>query len=287
MILISIHDFHCHSTASDGALTPRELVRRAAGNGVRHLALTDHDTVAGIDEAQAAADEFDIELVPGVEISVTWENKCFHVLGLYVDPDSEPLRRGLGQLQRIRIERAERMAAQLAKHEIPGALEAVRAMAGEGMITRTHFARFLVAQGFAETVSDVFDHYLVRSKPGYVNTRWAELEVALDWISTAGGVAILAHPLRYRLTASWLRRFLTAFQSHGGQGIEVVCGNSTTAQIETAADYARRYRLLGSVGSDFHDPAFPWIDLGRLPPFPAGITPVWEAFAPTRAAANA
>lgn len=262
------------------------MVHRATTCGVHHLALTDHDTLAGIAEASACAREVGIELIPGVEISVTWEDKCFHVLGLHVDPQCESLRTGLAQLQQVRLERAERIAVQLERHGIRDALAAVQAMAGEGMITRTHFARLLVARGYAASVPEVFEHFLGRGKPGYIATRWTELDAALSWIRTAGGVAVLAHPLRYQLTASWLRRFLTAFQSLGGRGIEVVCGNSTPAQLETLADYARRYRLLGSVGSDFHDPAFAWTDLGRLAPLPDGVAPVWEAFSRTPAAAS-
>ncbi len=274
--MTSSYDLHCHSTASDGALTPADLVRRAAAHGVRHLALTDHDTVSGIAEARQTAKHLNLNLIPGVEISVTWENKCFHILGLGIDPQCDLLQRGLKGLQRLRAQRAEQMAASLEKHGITGSLEAVRKMAGSGMITRTHFARFLVARNYAPSVAEVFDRYLVRGKPGYVATRWADLDQAAAWIREAGGVAVLAHPMRYQLTASWLRRFLTAFRSAGGAGIEVVSGNSNANQIATCADYARRYRLLGSVGSDFHDPAFPWIELGQLAPLPPGVTPVWQ-----------
>ncbi|MFN3919441.1 MAG: PHP domain-containing protein [Methylohalobius sp.] len=278
--MISAYDLHCHSTASDGALPPAEVVRRAASLGVKHLALTDHDTVAGIEQALACASEIGIELICGVEISATWEDQGFHILGLNIDPKCESLRAGLAQLQKMRQERAEKIADQLARHGIQGTLAQVQAMAGEGMITRTHFARWLAEHGYASSVSAVFEHFLVRGKPGYVATRWVSLEEALGWILAAKGLAVLAHPLRYQLTASQLRRFLTAFQSLGGMGIEVVCGNSTPAQIETLADYARRYRLLGSVGSDFHDPACTWTELGRLAPLPAGVAPVWEAFGP-------
>ncbi len=276
----SAYDFHCHSTASDGALSPAGVVRRAASLGVRQLALTDHDTLAGIAEAEASACEVGITLIPGVEISVTWEGKCLHVLGLNVNPKCELLWAGLAQLQQVRLERARQIAAQLEKHRILGVWEAVQAMAGDGMITRTHFARLLVMRGHAASVSEVFEHFLVRGKPGYVATQWAELQEALAWIRAANGVAVLAHPLRYLLTASQLRRLLSAFQSLGGQGIEVVCGTSTSESIETLADYARRYRLLGSVGSDFHDPNSAWAELGKLAPLPSGIVPVWEAFRP-------
>ncbi len=276
--MISPYDLHSHSTASDGALSPADLVCLAAETGVTHLALTDHDSVAGIQEAIEAAHQHSIQLIPGVEISVTWEKKCFHVLGLHINPDAASLAQGLKRLQILRRERAEKMDANLEKHGIRGALQEVRAMAGEGMITRTHFARFLVSQGYAKDMADVFEKFLVRGKPGYVATQWADLEEALAWILKAGGIAVLAHPLRYKLTGAWLRRFLTAFRSNGGAGIEVVCGNSTPVQIETCADYARRYRLMGSVGSDFHDPAFPWIELGNLAPLPPGVTPVWESW---------
>ncbi len=275
--MTSSYDFHCHSTFSDGALAPEEVVRRAAALGVRHLALTDHDTVDGIAKAAAHACELGIELIPGVEISVTWEKLCFHVLGLALDPECKPLRAGLAELRQLRVERAARIAAQLEKHGIPKTLEAVQVIAGAGMITRTHFARVLVARGYTASASEAFERFLARGKPGYVTTEWAKLEEALGWIRAAGGIAVLAHPLRYQLTASKLRRFLSAFQSLGGAGIEVVCGNTTPAQIELLADYARRYQLLGSVGSDFHAPDC-WIELGRLAPLPPGVTPVWEAF---------
>ncbi|GAB6067381.1 PHP domain-containing protein [Methylothermus subterraneus] len=278
--MTSAYDLHCHSNASDGALSPAELVRRAADLGVAHLALTDHDTLAGIPQALTSARQLGIDFIPGVEISVTWEGQCFHILGLNLDPNSGPLRAGLAQLQQIRFERAARIAAQLEKHGLPGSLAEVQAMAGGGMITRTHFAHWLVARGYAASIAEGFERFLARGKPGYTFVRWAELEAALSWICAAGGVAVLAHPLRYGLTASKLRRFLSAFQSLGGKGIEVVCGQSTPAHIQTLADYARRYRLLGSVGSDFHDPNFAWIDLGRLASLPPGVTPVWEAFRP-------
>ncbi|MCX8048864.1 MAG: PHP domain-containing protein [Methylohalobius sp.] len=274
------YDLHCHSTASDGVLAPSEVVRRAAALGVKHLALTDHDTIAGVPQAMACASELGIELICGVEISVTWEDQCFHILGLNIDPTCELLGAGLAQLQRVRQERAEKIADQLEKHGLHGALAQVLAMAGQGMVTRTHFARWIADRGYAPSVSEAFERFLGRGKPGYVATRWAGLEEALSWIVAAGGLAVLAHPLRYTLTARHLRRFLTAFQSLGGVGMEVVCGSSTPAQIETLADYARRFRLLGSVGSDFHDPACTWIELGRLAPLPAGVTPVWQALQP-------
>lgn len=274
--MISHYDLHCHSTASDGALEPEALVQLAAAAGVRQLALTDHDTVAGLAAARRAAQALEIELISGVEISVSWNRKCFHIVGLDIDPAGDRLTAGLARLQEIRRQRAEKMDASLAKHRIHGALDAVQAMAGKGMITRTHFARFLVANGYADSISGVFERYLVHGKPGYVATQWADLEEAIEWISQAGGAAVVAHPQRYQLTGSWLRRFLNAFQACGGLGIEVVCGNSTPAQITTCADYARRFRLMGSVGSDFHDPAFPWIGLGKLAPLPEGITPIWD-----------
>ena len=276
--MTSSYDLHCHSTFSDGALAPEAVVRRAAALGVRHLALTDHDTVDGIAKARAHAREVGIELIPGVEISVTWEKQCLHVLGLALDVECKPLRAGLAKLQQLRIERATKIAAQLEKHGVPATLEAVQTLAGEGMITRTHFARVLVARGYAASVGEVFERFLARGKPGYVTTEWAKLEEALSWIRAAGGVAVLAHPLRYSDSSSKLRRFISAFQSLGGAGIEVVCGNTTPAQVDLLADYARRYRLLGSVGSDFHAPDCTWIELGRLAPLPPGIVPVWEAF---------
>lgn len=270
------YDLHCHSTASDGALSPTELVRRAHEHAVTSLALTDHDTVSGLAEAQTAATATGIKLIPGIELSTSWQNKCFHIVGLGIDPAYPPLREATQNLQIMRMERAEKIAYKLEKKRIPGALDAVKKAAGTGMITRTHFADFLLSQFHVSTQQEAFDRYLGAGKDAYVATVWAELELAVNWITQSGGVAVLAHPLRYKLTASWMKRLLTAFKEAGGQGIEVVTGRYNSDEIKLVAGYASRFELAGSVGSDFHSPANQWVELGRLAPLPTNIKPVWE-----------
>lgn len=273
------YDLHCHSTASDGALSPTELVNRAQQQGVTRLALTDHDTTGGLAEARTAAAAAGIILIPGIELSTTWENRCFHVVGLNINPNYPPLVEGCRRIQSIRIERAEKIAQKLAKKRITGALETVKKAAGAGMITRTHFADFLLSQNHVSTQQEAFDRYLGKGKPAYVSTTWADLEEAVAWITGAGGIAVLAHPMRYKLTASWMRRLLSAFKKAGGQGIEVVYGRNNHDDTSTSANYARQFDLAGSAGSDFHSPNNPWIELGRLNPMPKSVTPVWNYFA--------
>jgi predicted metal-dependent phosphoesterase TrpH len=270
------YDLHCHSTASDGTLSPTELVQRASEKGVTHLALTDHDTTQGLAEAQATADANGMHLINGIELSTSWQNHCFHIVGLGIDPSHPTLRAGIQRLQLIRTDRAEQIAAKLDKKRIPGALAAVKEIAGHGMITRTHFADFLLSQRYVLTQQEAFDHYLGSGKPAYVSTTWAELRDAISWITEAGGVAVLAHPMRYKLTASWLKRVLTAFKDAGGQSIEVITGRTNPDDIRRTSLYASQFKLAGSVGSDFHSSANVWVELGRLAPLPKNIQPVWE-----------
>jgi 3',5'-nucleoside bisphosphate phosphatase len=271
-------DLHCHSTASDGALIPEQLVHRAATQGVTSLALTDHDTTAGLAVAKKTAVDLNINFIPGIEISTTWNNKCFHVLGLNIDPDHLALVNGIQDLRLTRIERAEKIAHKLAKKGINNAYLSILETSGESMITRTHFAEFLLTHNYVSTMQEAFDRYLGLGKPAFVATVWAELEEAVNWITGSGGIAVLAHPLRYKITASWMRRFLSAFKEAGGQGIEVVCGRSNADDIRLSINYAKKFELAGSVGSDFHHPDNPWVELGRLAPLPKEITPVWELF---------
>lgn len=273
---MSTHDLHTHSTASDGKYSPAELVAEAAALGITTLALTDHDSTAGLAEARMAALEHGIHLVPGVEISVTWCDKSLHLVGLNLDPDSEPLQRGLARVQAIRLERAKEIGRRLAKEGIPGTFEAAETLAGGGMITRTHFARHLVRLALAANVRDVFGRYLTHGKPGYVATRWAEMGEAISWIREAGGVAVLAHPQRYQLTGSWRRRLVMEFREAGGAAIEVISGTASPGDVQSSTEYARRFDLLASAGSDFHSPDNLWPKLGRLPDLPAGLVPVWE-----------
>lgn len=270
-------DFHTHSTASDGKLNPAELVERALGNGVTYLALTDHDTTAGLNEAQSAAELAGIQLIPGIELSVTWQNQCFHIVGLNINPDHPSLREGIDSLQQMRYSRAIEMGKRLEKIGIPGAHDGARKLAGRGMITRTHFARYLVCENHVSSLQKAFDRYLAHGKPGFVSTRWADLDQALSWITGAGGIPILAHPRRYKLTATRMKRLLLDFKASGGKAIEVISGNSTPDDISTLAQLARQFDLFGSVGSDFHSPDNRWIELGRLRPLPSDIFPVWKA----------
>ncbi|WP_198243530.1 PHP domain-containing protein [methane-oxidizing endosymbiont of Gigantopelta aegis] len=275
--MTEIYDLHCHSTASDGALSPSQLVQRASEHGVTTLALTDHDTLKGLSEAQIMADALGIQLIPGIELSASWEKKCLHIVGLGIDPQHPALIDGIKQQQQIRIDRATKIAEKLAKKRIEGVFEAVCATAGSDMVTRLHFAQYLLQQEYVTSLQDAFDKYLGQGKSAYVSTRWATLEQTVSWITASGGIAVLAHPLRYKLTSSWLKRALTAFKQVGGRGIEVVTGQSSIDDIQRSLQLAKRFDLLASQGSDFHNPDNPWVELGRLAPMPAGIKSVWKA----------
>jgi len=271
------YDLHCHSTASDGALTPAEVVKRAKLQGVTHLALTDHDTTDGLKEAQIAAEQQDITLIPGIELSASWQKKCLHIVGLGIDPEHPALFDGIETQQKIRIERASKIAEKLNKKRIGGALEAVCQQAGETMVTRLHFAEFLLQNHYVDSFQEAFDKYLGAGKPAYVATTWASLENTVHWITESGGVAVLAHPLRYKMTASWLRKALTAFKHAGGAAIEVVTGQSSVDDIQRSLHFARQFDFMASQGSDFHNPDNRWVELGRLAPMPDGIKPIWRS----------
>jgi predicted metal-dependent phosphoesterase TrpH len=277
--MLEKYDLHSHSTASDGYLSPTDLIIRAQQQQVTALALTDHDTTVGLAEAQQAAKDVNIKLINGIELSVTWNKQCFHIVGLNIDPENIALKAGIKQIQTIRYERVAKIAALLEKKRIFGAYEAVVATAGEtGMITRSHFADFLVAQHHVDTEQEAFDRYLGQGKPAYTSTTWAELSDAVSWINQAGGVAVVAHPMRYNLTASWMKRFLTVFKEVGGAGIEVITGRINPDEVRRSLNYAKQFDLAGSQGSDFHNPKNVWLELGRLAPLPDGIKPIWELF---------
>jgi predicted metal-dependent phosphoesterase TrpH len=283
------YDLHSHSLASDGTLSPADLVARAAAAGVDVLALTDHDDTGGIAEAQQAAQSEGIELVPGVEISVTWSRQTIHVVGLQIDRNSSPLQQGLARLREFRNWRAEEMGRRLAKYGIHGAYEAASEKARGRIISRTHFAHFLAEQGHAANVRDVFKHFLKPNKPGYVSGEWASLEEALGWIHRAGGQAVIAHPARYNMTASKRRKLFGEFAELGGEALEVVSGSHSRGDNFSMAHLAKMFGLMASAGSDFHGPENPWVELGRLEPLPDGSTPIWStwpgsAAAPTHAA---
>jgi len=269
-------DLHLHSTASDGMLGPEELVAHVAGCGVRLMALTDHDTVAGIEAAARAARELGIGFAAGVELSATWRGKALHVLGLAIDPCSPVLMRALSGQRALRDERAERIALKLEAAGAPGH-EALASIRSSGSLpTRTHFARALVALGAAADCGKAFDRWLGRGKPGHVGSAWPTLAEATAWIVESGGKAVIAHPMRYPLSAGARRELCADFAAGGGHGIEVVTGGGSVRDREQAISLAVRCRLEGSVGSDFHDPALPWNTPGRLAKLPGSVRPVWS-----------
>jgi predicted metal-dependent phosphoesterase TrpH len=261
------------------------LVEYAAARGVRVLALTDHDDVAGLAEAAEAAAQHGIEFINGVEISVTWNKRTVHVIGLRVSPMHAPLLEGLAAIRQGRYQRAEGMAASLDKVGITGSLEGAGVYATRGIISRTHFARFLVEKGHAKDVSSVFKKYLVKGKPGYQEHCWASLEDAVGWITGSGGIAVLAHPGRYDLGRTNMATLLAEFRELGGRAIEVVTGSHTPEQYQHFARLAWQFGLLSSLGSDYHGPGHTYIEMGRLPALPANCTPVWHDWAEARLAA--
>ena len=271
-------DLHCHSTASDGALSPRDLVQRAAVQGVELLALTDHDQLDGLTPAREAARAAGIEFVDGVEISVTWRGVTLHVVGLGVDAQHPALNAGLEQVRSGRIERAREMDRGLEQAGISGGFDGALALANNpAMVSRTHFARFLVQIGRVSSVRDAFRHFLVPGKPGYVPHRWAKLADALRWIGAAGGQGVLAHPGRYALSASAMEGLLAEFRAEGGHAIEVVTGSHSPDQYALFGALAVKHELAASRGSDFHGPG-EGAELGSLPALDARLRPVWAAW---------
>jgi len=272
------HDLHCHSTASDGHLTPAAVVHRAADQGVTTLALTDHDTVAGLGDAQAAASTAGIRLIAGLELSVLWEGRTFHVVGLGVDPGEPGLQDGLARMQRARQERGEAIGERLERAGLSGAREGAREAAGTAEITRAHYARWLVESGNVRGYEEAFKRYLRRGRVGYVHGDWVAMEEGIEWIRRAGGIAVLAHPLGYDLTGAWIRRTLDAFTAAGGEAMEVACGTSPEPrQVQQLGGWCRRYALLASSGSDFHGPGHPSREIGGAPALPGDLPSVLEA----------
>lgn len=269
-------DLHTHSTCSDGALDPAALVAVAAERGVTTLALTDHDTVAGLDAAHAACRAHGMALVAGVEISVTWQRRTLHIVGLAFDPYSPALATGLAGLQASRRIRAERIAAKLEKLGVADALARASALAGDGQIGRPHFARLLIDSGRCKDMQQAFKRFLKPGKPGYAAIEWASIEQAIAWIQAAGGLAVLAHPLSYDQSGAWRRRMLAAFAQAGGDAVEVCTGVTDAQQVAVSKADAHDHRLLASVGSDFHSPDQRWLALGGTRPLPASLPPVWR-----------
>ena len=273
-------DLHCHSVVSDGTLTPEELAARAKANGVQLWALTDHDEIGGQLRAAAAAKAQGMQYLTGVEISVTFIGQTVHIVGLGFDPQNPALIQGLAQTRGGRGQRAMDMAEGLAQKGIHGAYEGALKFAGNhDLISRTHFARFLVESGVCKDTYEVFRKYLTEGKPGYVEHRWATLKDAVTWITEAGGMAVIAHPARYKFSANQEFAFFTEFKGHGGRGVEVVTGSHTPAEYLVYSDTAREFGLAASRGSDFHSPDESHTELGTLPLLPGKLTPVWELLA--------
>ena len=270
-------DLHCHSTASDGLLRPEELVARAAANGVQMLALTDHDDVSGLAGARAEAKSRGMRFVDGVEISVTWEGGTVHIVGLRIDPQHPVLKSGLESIRQGRARRAERIGDSLASAGVPDSLEGAKAYArNPGLISRSHFARHLVKAGRAPDVKSVFHHYLVKGKPGFVHHEWTSLQNAVSWIGASGGIAVIAHPGRYKFSKSVMREFVSQFRDCGGAGIEVVTGSHSPEQYVEFAQLSREFGLLASRGSDYHGKGESRADLGELPHLSDSLRPVWH-----------
>lgn len=273
-------DLHCHSVVSDGTLTPEELASRAKANGVELWALTDHDEIGGQQRAAAAARAHDMHYLTGTEVSVTFAGETVHIVGLGFDPLDAAMAQGLAKTRSGRDLRAQDMAADLARVGIRGAYEgALRYVGNPALISRTHFARFLVETGVCKDTSEVFRKYLTEGKPGYVPHRWATLAEAVGWITQAGGVAVIAHPARYKFTANEEFALFSEFKAHGGRGVEVVTGSHSAAEAVKYGETAREFGLAASRGSDFHSPNESHTDLGTLPLLPGELTPVWELLA--------
>jgi len=270
-------DLHCHSTASDGVLEPEQVAARAHANGVTLWALTDHDTLAGIPPARQAAQALGMRFITGVEVSVTWGGRTVHIVGLGVNPDDAPLTEGLSAIRQGRAGRAQAMADKLVERGMPGAYEGALRLAGDAsLISRTHFARYLVEAGHCKHIKVVFKNYLSDEGPCNVPMQWSTLEDAVTWIRAAGGKAVVAHPGRYAFTPLQFDALFDAFRDLGGVGIEVVTGSHSPAQYREYAEVAKRYGFEASCGSDFHGKGESRLDLGCLPPLPDGLTPVWR-----------
>lgn len=272
-----LFDLHSHTTASDGRLTPQELVRRAVDMRVDILAITDHDTVAGLHEAHTVIEQeaLPITLINGIEISTVWQNFDIHIVGLNIDPQNPTLVAFIEQQIERRLERAKEIGARLEKNKMPGAFDGAAKLAGDASITRAHFARWIVEQGYAKTMQAVFKKFLTRGNPGYVPPNWCTITDAIDVIHAAGGKAVIAHPGRYNMTAKWLKRLIQYFIEVGGDGMEVSQPQQSPQERRTLGDYAIQFNLLASQGSDFHYQS-PWTELGRNLWLPKDVPAIWH-----------
>lgn len=271
-------DLHCHSRASDGKLTPAELVARAGSRGVSHLALTDHDTLDGLAEARAAAVAAGVELINGIELSCLWKTQTIHVVGLDFDAASPALLAAVAEQADNRWRRAAMIDERLARLKVPDLLARARACADGDVPGRPHFAQVLVEAGVVKDLNQAFKRHLGAGKPGDVKAYWPALETVVRWILDAGGIAVLAHPRKYKLTATKLRALVADFQRAGGQALEVITSGQSSGDLGFLAELCRREGLWASQGSDFHFPGAPWCELGNIPAMPEGLVPVWQHF---------
>jgi predicted metal-dependent phosphoesterase TrpH len=271
-------DLHTHSNRSDGSLMPAELVAHAAAAGIEVLALTDHDTTAGLEEAEHAAGVHGLRLVPGVEISASWRAQAIHVLGLWIDPAASDLRSVLDAQGERRHARMRKMCDRLGKLGLPGAELLAAVQAHPGLPTRAHLANAMVAGGHVGRADEAFRKFLGSGKAANIAAEWPALDVVVGWIRSAGGVASLAHPARYSLSAGARRQLLSDFVAAGGAALEVVTGANGAQNVDALAVLALKYGLMGSVGSDFHNPQLTWNPLGRSLKLPDCVTPVWRSY---------
>ena len=275
-------DLHCHSTISDGLLSPQDLVANAARCGLKVLALTDHDDISGLPDARMAANAHGLQFINGVEISVTWKRRTLHIVGLKFDANNITLKNALGRVRIGRNERAQEMGESLAKHGIFGAYEGAKAIAKQAIITRTHFARFLTENNHAKDNKSVFKKFLVKGKPGFVDHQWMSLNEAVELIVNAGGQAVIAHPGRYDLGMVNMHLLMHEFRSDGGTAIEVVTGSHNPAQYQQFAKIAHRFSLKSSLGSDYHGPGLSYTAMGCAPDLPTGCVPIWNDWVETQ-----
>lgn len=274
-------DFHCHTTASDGGLTPHEIIDLAIKYEVTTLAITDHDTTAGYENALDYAHKNDIQLITGVEASCEWNGHTIHIVGLDFDLTNAELQNGLTQIRGLREQRAQAMLAKMSDKphiKIENLHDKLWDVVGDGVVGRGHFAQLLQQEGLVKNAQQAFERYLKKGKVGYVASEWPELATVVNWITQAGGVAVIAHPGIYKFTSNKLNRLITDFKAAGGQAIEVVNQPRHSANITGMAQRALTHGLYASMGSDFHRLEHSWRGLGWLAPMPQNVQPVWQLF---------
>jgi len=269
-------DLHNHSYFSDGVLSPSEVVRLASDAGCDLFSLTDHDTTLGITEAKDEADKLGLSLVNGVEISAFWRNSAIHIIGLGIDIDNDALQTGLEFNQALRLERAKKIALGLWRSGIKDALEKAQKISGGHMLTRTHFAQMLISEGYCKDMKSVFRRYLTGRKPGGVRVEWQDFNEVINWIQSAGGKALIAHPFRYRMTHTKIKKMLVDFRDAGGDGFELVNANSSEEEISIGNQWCNDYDLLASIGSDFHGWPNQRVQIGNLADLPNYSRAIWS-----------